>query len=605
MILDKLFGRERRAISENDFPWMDEYGVRSDSGLSITYDKAMRYAPWWRGINLVSTDVAKLPRAIFKRVGEGKERDTKHPAYSLVRRKVNGDMTARVFIQTLTANAMSAGNGYAWLLRDRRAIAAATPLEMRWLDPCATYPVRENERLFYVTYQNGTWKPILPDNMFHLRGLGYDGMVGYSVFSMARETLGLGLGAQKYGAIFFKNNARPNVVVQVPNNMTPEAQKTFLDQWNRMHGGLEEAHKTAILTNGATINPFSINARDSQLIETRQFEIREVANWLGVPPHKVGDTTRTAYASLEQENHAYLVESLDPWLCAWEDEWTHKLLTEEEQETESHVVEFNRNALVRASFAERMQGYNTALNSGWLSKDEIRNKENMNPLPNGEGQKFYAPLNMAQVGGDAKPPTVQGGDIQKLQELVKSIVAGEIPPEAGKVMIKAAYPMMSDADIDKIVTAAEEREPPVEPAVGQQPAPKPEADDEKKKLRNAHRQVVTDIAERMTKRVGIAARKAAKRPKDFMRWIDEELPMHVPVIADALTPAIEAVRCTGLDCRDSTEIAAMNVAEWREALLQIAGSFTEDKLAAAAEQVLNGTDWIREKNLINQVLGDN
>jgi HK97 family phage portal protein len=624
VILDTLFAR--RSAENPSHPYWEgafEYGTRSDSGLEISYSSALRYSPWWRGVNLISRDVAKLPFSVYKRNGEGKDKDLKHPAYPLLRHKANADLTSFTFIQTLTANAMAAGNGYAKIERDTNA----RPTEMLWLDPLATYPVKQNGQLLYTTLIEHSWRFILPENMFHVRGLGWDGLCGYPVYMIAADSLGLGIGAQKYGSVFFKNNARPNVVIQVPGNMTPEAQKTFLEQWNRMHGGLENAHKTAILTMGATANPFSMNARDSQLMETRQFEIREVANWLGVPPHKLGDTTRTAYASLEQENHSYLVEALDPWLCAWETEANDKLLSEGQKETESHFTEFNRNALVRASFAERMAGYNTALQGGWMNRNEVRAKENMNPLDGEEGEKFFVPLNMAEVGGGMEPPKIQGGTLPELQKLVISIVKGEIPPEAGKVMIQAAYPGLEDKDIDAMIKAAEEQEPPEEPkpVMPGQPTVEAEPEAEEPEEKPAERTVdiggqphtfkdgvyiavdlsgvIDDVSERMSKRLAIATRKAAKKPTEFLTWLDSELPAHVPVITDALEPVVKAWRALGHDGPSADELSATFVAKWCAALLDHSGRCTAENMATYMDGALTELEKTLKQTLV-QMIGD-
>ena len=646
MILDLLFGK--RSAENPAHPYWEgafDYGTRSDSGLDITYTTALRYSPWWRGINLISRDVAKLPLYVYKRNGEAKDRDLKHPAYALLRRKANADLTSFTFIQTLTANAMACGNGYAFIERED---TSARPTQLLWLDPLVTYPVRQNGVLIYTTLINSLYRMMLPENVFHVRGLGWDGLSGYPVYKVAADSLGLGIGAQKFGSVFFKNNARPNVVIEVPGVMQKEAQNTFLEQWNRMHGGLEAAHKTAILTMGAKANAFSHNARDSQLLETRAFEIREVANWLGVPPHKLGDTTRTAYASLEQENHSYLVEALDPWLCTWENECNDKLLTEAQKENETHFTEFNRNALVRASFAERMAGYKTMKEMGAINTDEIRAKENMNPLPNGEGQAYTRPLNMEEFGGNVPRASIQGGTLPELQKIIVSIVKGEIPPEAGKVMIQAAYPGLEDSDIDAMIKAAEEQEPPELPfgnapaePTPDEPAEEPEEEGERDakllidvptydystvvattvhggwevessyqpapdlavEVRKSFKGAIDDVADRMTKRLGIASRKAAKKPAEFMAWLDDELPLHIPVITDALQPTVKAWRALGHDGPPVEELSGVWVARWATALLDHSGRCTAENMAVYMDGAITELEKSLKQSLV-QLIGD-
>ena len=616
MILDLLFGN--RSAENPSNPIYDgayDYGTKSDSGLNISYTSALRYSPWWRGINLISRDVAKLPFQVYKRNGEGKDKALNHPAYPLLRRKANPDLTSFTFIQTLTANAMGAGNGYAFIDRDRDAL----PRELRWLNPLDTYAVRENQRLFYVTMIDNVWRRLLPENVLHIRGLGFDGLGGYPVYKLAADSLGLGMGAQKFSSVFFKNNARPGVVIEVPGVMDKDKQLTLLDQWNRMHSGLENAHRAAVLTMGAKVNAFAHNAKDSELLETRQFEIREVANWLGVPPHKLGDTTRTAYASLEQENHSYLVEALDPWLCTWENECNDKLLTEAQKQTESHFTEFNRNALVRASFAERMAGYNTALQGGWMNRNEVRAKENMNPLEGSEGEKFYVPLNMAEVGGGMEPPKVQGGTLDALQAIVISIVKGEIPAESGKVMIKAAYPGLADAEINKMIKAAEEQEPPEPPApppgtpqeTPAEPMMGEEMEEEGERtirltvdvtdVSKPYQEIISDVCDRMTKRLAIATRKAAKKPGEFLKWLDEELPEHVAVVTDALQPVVAAWRALGHDGPPADELSATLVAKWAAALLEHSGRCTAENMATYMDGAVSELEKTLKQTLVTMI----
>lgn len=169
-----------------------------------------------------------------------------------------------------------------------------------------------------------------------------------------------------------------------------------------MHRGLTQAHRTAILEEGMKLNAFSVTPADAELLKEREFEIREVAAWFGVPAHKLGDTTRTSFASLEQENQSYLNQSLDPWLVKFEMQARDKLLTERQKQADSHVVEFLRAALVQVDMTARFAGYSSGLNAGWMNVDEVRERENLNPLPDGAGQNFWRPANVVVVGEDVE-----------------------------------------------------------------------------------------------------------------------------------------------------------------------------------------------------------
>jgi HK97 family phage portal protein len=399
-----LFGRKRspprrRSLENPSTPlsdpdeWLVEAwgGGKASSGVAVNAKSALTYSPVWRATCLISGYVAKIPLIVYRREGDGKERDTMHPAYRLLKHKANTNQTFFQFRLAQQARALLRGNAYAYIFRDGNA----SPLELVPLDPTNTYPVVENTRLLYVTKVGEEQRKLLAENVLHIRGLG-DDLAGHSVIGYARESFGLGMAAQKYGSVFFRNSARPSVVLQHPATLGEEAARTLRESWEKMHTGLEEKHRIAILEEGMTLNPFSMSNEDAQFLETRQQEIREVANWFGLPPHKLGDTTRTAYASLEQENQSLLDDCLDPWYVNWESECWDKLLSEEQKAADSHVIEFLRQALVRANLNDRSNFYASALQNGWMNRDEIRGLENLNPLPDGEGKKFFWPLNMAE-----------------------------------------------------------------------------------------------------------------------------------------------------------------------------------------------------------------
>jgi HK97 family phage portal protein len=476
-----LFGESRNGYGSPENPSVPLSGAAFDglmeppahSGVKVSQKTALRYAPLWRGVALIASSVAKLPLYVYQATDDDtRERYKKHAAYRLLRRKPNTEMHAFTFKQTLQAHALTRGNGYAWINRDTRD---GRPLEVIPLNPDTTYPVRENGRLWYVTPVGNEMRKIEPSDVLHIKGWGFDGLVGYDVIAHARNSLGLGMAAEEYGSRFFSNNARPSVVIEHPKTLTREALIRLRDSWASMHAGLSNSHRAAVLEEGAKLNPFSINANDAQLIETRMHEVRSVANWLGCPPHKLGDNSRTAYASLEQENQAFLDDCLDPWLCAWEHECDDKLLTEEEKEGETAFTEFNRNVLVRADMGQRYSAYTTALGGRpFATQNEIRRKENMPPIEGGD--VVLEPLNMAKPGGPVN----------------------------------------------------EKPNPPPPP----KEEPKEAKSDEALRMR-----VLTGTLERMVRRLSVHARKAAKEPRTFLAAIDTIEAENRATVLDALDAA--------------------------------------------------------------------
>ena len=407
--IGKVFGRASlenpsTTLSDPDVWLYDAFsgGSKSDSGVRVGYKQALMYAAVWRGVNLISRDVAKIPLNVYVRLPDGgKERATAHPAYKLLRRQPSPYIKAFDLKQTLQAHVLLCGNGYAYVYRD----GAGTPIELLPLNPMATYPKRDPDgRVWYVTrLTTGEERKLAAENVLHVRGLGFDGLQGYDVVTYARNTLGLGLAMQKFGAKFFNNGAAMNVVIKRPADAPPWSEETkanFRSSWAKMHEGLENSHRTALLEDGMEAVVLAIDAKRAQLAEMRAFELREIANVLGVPPHKLGDTTRTAYASLEQENQAYLDEALDGWLCQWEEECGAKLLTEKERNADTHFVEFQRDALVRVDLRTQVDVLVTEVNNGLLSLDEARAIRNRPALPNGLGAGYRIPANILQLGAD-------------------------------------------------------------------------------------------------------------------------------------------------------------------------------------------------------------
>jgi len=371
-------------------------GGKTASGVRITRKVALRYAPVWRAVNLLARDVAKLPAYVYRRLGgEGRERDPEHPAYSLIRYRPNSEMPAFAYSAALTANGLLQGNAYGYIRRRNDD----TPGELIPLPSSKTYPIRKDGVLWYVTeLSNGEHRKLAARDVEHFRTLTEDGIEGLSVVSYARESLGLGLAAHRYGQAFFGKGARPGVVLEHPGKLSDKAKRNIATTWKSIHQGLEKAHLPAVIEEGMKVNPFTSSNNDSQFLETRQHEIREVAGWFGIPPHKLGDTSRTSYNSLEQENQSYLDEALDPLLCAWESERRSKLLTVPQQTRDTHFIEYNRLALIRANLKDRGLYYKIAVTNGWMSRDEVRARENMNPIPAGQGKKFLIPMNMEVVG---------------------------------------------------------------------------------------------------------------------------------------------------------------------------------------------------------------
>ena len=446
--------------------------MESGTGIRISASLALSLSAWWRGINLIATSLAKTPIVIYRRTGAGKERDTTHPAHYILRRQVNAEMTAFTWKHLMFSHAISHGNGYSYISR----LGNGDVEELIPLDPQTTYPVRENGRLFYVASTNGVQRRLNPDQVLHFKGFSPDGLQGYSVIEKAKESLGLGIAGTRHFAKFFSKGSMPSVVFEVPGVLKEETARKMVDTWNNLHSGVDNHFKTALLQGGVTLKPFGFNAKDSQFLEARQFENREIANFLGLPAHKLGDPTRTAYNSLEEENQSFNDDCLDGWMSGGEEEMESKLLRERELRGDTHVIEFERKALVRANLTTRAAYYRAALGGApWMKQNEVRAIENMNPVEGGDEMKD--PLNMGNQGGDDKEP--------------------KAPPGA------TGTPDPNEDDVDA----------------------------------DARQRAVTDVIRRMVRRVCTAARQAAKHPETLQDWCERGIEReHSAVIIEACDP---------------------------------------------------------------------
>ena len=375
------------------------------AGVVVNHKKSLGYPPLWRAVSLISGDVAKVPLMLYKRTEDnGRERAKEHPSYHIVRRKVNRWVTAYTLKKLLTFNALWYGNGYALIVRNGGGeIDSLIPI-----DPTVMVIAQDRGEVWYVPegVKNNAGKQVKykASDILHIKGMSQDGLVGVDVISVMREALGLGIAAREFGTRFFGSGANATGFLMIPSHFKEEAQKNLLKNFSETVTGIAKSHKVGLLQDGVKFQPLTAEMKSSQFLETRQFEVREVANIIGVPPHKLGDPTRTAFASLEQENQSYLQECLDNWLCTWEDECFDKLLSEEEKRADSHYFEFTRKALISMDATTESTVLHSDLNNGVRTLNEVRAINNLPPVKGGELLRI--PLNMGLIDEDGNYVTI-------------------------------------------------------------------------------------------------------------------------------------------------------------------------------------------------------
>lgn len=369
-------------------------GIESSAGTVVTRDTTLGLPAFWRGLNLISNNVARLPLDCFRRARNGsRTKDTIHAGHLAIQRP-SPYIGPFQFRRTMTAHAIQFGNGYAEIIRDQ----FAEPSELYIHDPELVTPFKENGRLKYHTRQDGISRFILAENMLHIKGLGFDGLTGHSLLDVMLDTLGHSMALRKYGSVYFKNMAAPGVIIQLPVGSTFASEddwKQFKAEWESNHKGLDRAHSVTVIENGATVAKGQIDNDAAQFLQSQEFELKSIANAIGLSPSKLGANYNTSYGSLEHEHKAFLFD-LEPWLIAWEEECALKLLSETEKAADTHYFEHNRKALERSDSKTEVDLFTTQLNNGLLTVNQIMEAMNL-PGIGPEGDKHRIPVNLTTI----------------------------------------------------------------------------------------------------------------------------------------------------------------------------------------------------------------
>lgn len=417
-------------------------GRESSSGLKVNHKNVIGYPPFWRGVNLLSNGVSCLPVDVFRRRGDDRDVDRNHPAQQLCKLEASPIQSAERFRKTLTSHALIFGNGFAWIEREGRG-NVGDPVALWTLDPQNVIVRYMDGELWYCTVIEGEPAKFPGRDVIHIPNLTHNGVCGYSCLDIFADALGVGMAAQRFGGRFFSNGANMSGVLMFPQAFSEEKLRNTMAAWKEMNEGLQTAHRVAPLQDGVKFQPVSVSPEQGQFLETRSFEIRGVvASILGVPPHLLGDDSRTSHNSLEQENKSYLNHSLNPWLKEWEIEMSRKLLRAQERRRGTRFIEFNRDAAVQMDFKERAEGIRTQIETGILSVNEGRKLQNL-PAIGPDGDKRYHPANWLEVGAEMEqepqepepaPEPEEGEEQNVLRAMIESSVSSGLQSEQRRVL---------------------------------------------------------------------------------------------------------------------------------------------------------------------------
>ena len=361
------------------------------AGKPVNERSAMQMTAVYCCVRILSEAVAGLPLHLYRYTDNGsKEKALDNQLYFLLHDEPNPEMTSFIFRETMMTHLLLYGNCYAQIIRNGKGeVVALYPLM-----PNRMTVDRDQEGKLYYEYQTsqdeahtmeGSLVRLQPYDVFHVPGLGFDGLVGYSPIAMAKNAIGLAIATEEYGAKFFANGATPGGILEHPGIVKdPERVR---QSWSNAFGGSANSNKVAVLEEGMKYTPISISPEEAQFLETRKFQIDEIARIFRVPPHMVGDLEKSSFSNIEQQSLEFVTYTLRPWLVRWEQAMQRSLLSEDEKK--NCFFKFNVDGLLRGDYHSRMNGYATARQNGWMSANDIRELEDMDLIPDELGGNLY------------------------------------------------------------------------------------------------------------------------------------------------------------------------------------------------------------------------
>jgi HK97 family phage portal protein len=373
-------------------------GASTLSGQNVNHESAMELDSYFAAVRNISEDVAKLPLNIYEKIDGGKILTSDHFAQTLLHDYANPNMSSMDLFQTMLHWSLSYGNGYAEIVRNGKGEA----VEMWPIHPSRVTPIRdENQNLYWevrgeYSTVKGTKEQTITlhdDDMFNLRGIGNDGILGYRIYDLASDSIGQGLAVQKFASTYFKNGTAVSGILSMPGSLDKKAYTNLRDSWAKTHeGGSYNKHKIAIIEGGGKFEPTTSTAQAAQLLESQRFTVERMARLLRIPPHKIGHNTGLVKANFEAENIAYFRDTLTPWIKRHSLETNRKIIKDKKY-TAKYVV----NALTLGDSKTRSAVEKTYLNMGVMSINDVRILEDQNVLKEDWANKHYMQSNMTTV----------------------------------------------------------------------------------------------------------------------------------------------------------------------------------------------------------------
>src|SRR4030095_5775921 len=478
---------ERRALNYGELFDLMAAGAPTYAGPPVNQENAMRSSAVYACIRIISESIASLPLVLYKHSGRDKSKATSHPLYPLLHNLANPEMTALEWRELMISHCLLTGNGYS-----EKDIDNAGKIRALWpLRPDKMEDIRrgaDGQMYFMYRLPDQTLRPIPAYRIHHLKGLG-NGIMGYSpILQAAKQAIGLSLAAEEYGARFYSNGARPGLILRHPGKLTPPPAQRLKESFAYEHQGLSNAHRTKILEEGMDVTTIGIANNEAQFLETRKFQVTEIARIYRVPPHMLADLDRATFSNIEQQSINFVMYTLMPWLVRHEQAIYRDLLTESERRT--MFAKYNVEGMLRGDALSRYQSYQMAINNTILTPNEIRELEDRNPIEGGD--VLFTPVNLVALGATPAPQAI-------------APPAEAQPAEAAQARLLIDFGRSSDMEV-----AQPERRV---------------NDAARRALMNRHVRLFEDAASRVVKRESADIRKAAKSKlgkrdaESFENWL--------------------------------------------------------------------------------------
>lgn len=407
---------EQRQHSPWDDFWYTPIGAATASGARVSPELALSLSAVYCAVRIIAESVAQIPLILYRRLPNGgKERATDHPLFSLIHRQPNSEQTTFEWREMLQGHVGLRGNAFSQIVRRGNgevvALVPWNPTGVRYERASSSSPLT-----YYYRPRGAEERAYRADQVLHIRGLSSDGMTGLSPISLARETIGQMLSTLGFGSRHFENNVKPAGVLEYPGKLKPEARENLKKSWASEYGGAANAGKTILLEEGMKWTQVGMSAEDAQYIQSRKFDVSEIARWFNMPPHMLKDLDRAIQANIEQQSLEFVIYTMMPWYVRWEQALSRALLDDDEKE--EFFFEFLVDGLLRGDSVARANALAIKRQNGIINADEWRALDNMNPQPEGQGKTYLVPLNMVpadqigEVEGTTAgvPTTAQGGE---------------------------------------------------------------------------------------------------------------------------------------------------------------------------------------------------